>query len=116
LEAVPPKPRTVLLPRAVYFTWLPAPPEVVAAVRVCGEGANFVGCFNIAAFLKLPLANDTVPTTVPVIFAVRLTEIFVVMTILSGPAAGKVYSRVEVPVVPYVVPSITTVMAPAGSV
>jgi hypothetical protein len=96
LEALPLRPKTVV-PRnpAMYFTLLPGPFAVLAAVRVCGEGENLWGCL-FTALVKLPLARDAVPTTVPVTPS-RLTV--VVMTIVDGPAAGKVHNNFDVPVV-----------------
>ncbi|HLY20018.1 MAG TPA: hypothetical protein VKR61_22475 [Bryobacteraceae bacterium] len=61
----------------------------------------------------LPLARDAVPTTVAVI---PDTETVPLKTMVSGPVAGWTNFKVEVPVVLYVVPLITTVIAPAGSV
>ena len=62
MEAVPLRPKTAVPRIDEYLTWLPGPPALVAAVRVCGEGLNLWGCL---VTVKLPLASDAVPTTVP---------------------------------------------------
>ena len=96
MVALPLRPKTVA-PRidALYSTLLPGPVAVVADVRVCVEGSNLVGCFN-TALVKLPLASDAVPTTVP---EMPSAETLAETTIVSGPLAGKVYFSVEGPLV-----------------